>query len=184
MKILDVYRTFIITSFAILNILVATIVSFLKLPLYLDSIGTVSAVILLGLKSAILVAIITNIVLSITSSPTYFSYTITAIVIAITAYILQKYGYLKNIKITIIGGIIIGLVSTIVSAPITTFLYGGISFSGTDTVILFFKQTGYNIFESVVLGGLSVEPVDKTATSIIAYILVKNIDKLLKWKFS
>ena len=184
MKILDIYKTFVIISFALLNILVATIVSFLKLPLYLDSIGTVSAVALLGLKPAIFVAIITNIVLSVTSSPTYFSYSITAIMIALTAYILYKYGYLKNIKMTIIGGIIIGLVSAVVSAPITTFLYGGISFSGTDAVILFFKQTGHNIFESVILGGLSVEPIDKTVTSIMAYFLVKNVDRLIRGKLS
>jgi len=160
---------------AFLNIMVASVVSFLKLPLYLDSIGTIIASTQLGLRHGIAVAIISNIILTFTASPTYISYTGTAITIAIISYLLKRFKYLESLVATVVGGIIIGIISAVVSAPITAFLYGGVSLSGTDAFIAFFRQIGHNILESVILGGLSTDPIDKLVSSLIAYSLLKTI---------
>ena len=170
------YKVFFLTiTFALLNIVSATVVSFLKLPLYLDSVGTILGTYLLGLKYGIAIAILTNTTLTFIASPTYFSYIGTAVIIAVIVHFLRRINYLKALIPTIIGGVIIGIVAAIVSAPVTAYLYGGVSLSGTDAFIVFFKQIGYNILQSVILGGLATDPVDKVVSSLIAYYILKNL---------
>ena len=79
---------------------------------------------------------------------------------------------------------IVGLFAAIVSAPVTTYLYGGVSLAGADVVTAFFKAMGNTLLESVILGGLATDPVDKLATSLIAFALLKTLPKRIFNRFS
>ena len=69
------------------------------------------------------------------------------------------------------------------SAPVTTYLYGGVSLAGADALTAFFKAMGNTLIESVILGGLATDPIDKLATSLIALSLLKALPKRLYQRF-
>jgi len=176
----DLFKiTFVSFSIA-LNLAMGGIVSLLKLPFYLDTIGTFLASSLIGLWYGIASGAISAILAGLVISPAAPAYAGTQIIIAILVFYLSKFGFLKKLWITVIGGILIGVAAALVSAPVTAYLYGGVSLAGSDLVTAFFRAMGKSLLESVILGGLSTDPVDKLLTSIIAMFIVKSLPERVK----
>ena len=94
---------------AALNVAVGYLVSMLKLPLYLDSIGTILIAALCGWRYGMIVGFAALAVLSVTSTPTVITYAGTVIVIAVCASLLERFGFLHTVKATVIGGLMLGL---------------------------------------------------------------------------
>jgi energy-coupling factor transport system substrate-specific component len=165
----------------ILNLGIGFIVASVKLPFYLDSIGTILATFLGGVWAGIATGILSVLFGSI-YTPTLWAYALTAVSIAVYTKITIKLGYLQKLWPTILWGLGLGVVTAIVSAPVTTYLYSGVSFSGTDAVTAYFVATGKTLLNSVVLGGLSTDPLDKLFTSLIVFVLLKRIPRT--WKLN
>lgn len=163
----------------LLNLGVGALVAVIRLPFYLDSIGTVLSAFIAGPVGGIIVGL-ASVMFGAIYTPTLPAYAGTAIVIALYTSIFKKFGYLDKIGWTIVFGIGLGIAAAIVSAPVTAFVYGGVSISGTDAITALFSATGRNILESVVLSGLASDPVDKLVTSIIVFLLVKRLPQ--RWK--
>lgn len=183
MKRWDTFQLSFLAFCAALNVGIGAIVGIIKLPIYLDSIGTVIAAALGGWLYGATVGVLAVIIAAVAITPTAPAYAGTAIVIALCASILVKYGFLRATAMTVIGGLVIGVASAIASAPVTTYLYGGVSLAGADAVTAFFKAMGNTLIESVILGGLATDPVDKIATSIIALAILKTLPKRLFQRF-
>lgn len=164
---------FIVVS-VILNLGIGFLVATIRLPFYLDSIGTVLSACILGPVYGIIVGVITVLIGAI-YTPTLPAYIGTAIVIAIYVGFVRRYNYLHKLVPTIIGGIGLGIVTAIVSAPVTAIVYGGVSLAGTDAITSLFIASGKNILESVFLSGIASDPFDKLVTSIIVMLLVKRL---------
>jgi energy-coupling factor transport system substrate-specific component len=169
---------------AALNISVGYLVTALRLPLYLDSIGTVLIAVLCGWQYGVLAGFAALIVLAVTSSPTVIAYAGTTIVIAALSSALARMGFLRKIPSTIIGGLIIGIAAAFASLPVTTFLYEGVSLAGADAITTVFKATGMPVWQSVLFGSLVTDPVDKLATSLIALVLIRSLPSGLLSRFT
>lgn len=163
----------------LLNLGVGALVAVIRLPFYLDSMGTVLSSFVAGPIVGIIVGV-TSVLIGMIHTPTLPAYAGTAIVIALYTSIFKKFGYLKKIGWTVVFGIGLGIATAIVSAPVTAFVYGGVSISGTDAITALFSATGRNILDSVVLSGLASDPVDKFVTSIIVFLLVRRLPP--RWK--
>jgi energy-coupling factor transport system substrate-specific component len=161
------------------NLGIGALLAVIRLPFYLDSIGTVISSFVAGPIVGIVVGL-ASVLFGAIYTPTLPAYAGTAIVIAIYTSIFRKFGYLRKIGWTIVFGIGLGVATAIASAPVTAFVYGGVSISGTDAITAFFAATGRNILESVVLSGLASDPFDKLVTSIIVFLLVRRLPP--KWK--
>jgi len=183
MKKWDTFQLTFLAFCAALNIGIGAVVGVIKLPIYLDSIGTVLAAALGGWLYGSVVGVLAVGIAAIVISPTAPAYAGTAIVIALCAAIFVKYGFLRSLAVTAIGGLLIGVASAIVSAPVTTYLYGGVSLAGADAATAFFKAMGHTLMESVIMGGLATDPIDKLATSIIALAILKTLPKRLYQRF-
>lgn len=168
---------------AAMNLALGAIISMFKLPFFLDSIGTFIAAALGGWFYGAATGLLSVIVAAVVITPTAPAYAGTAIIIALCVGILVRYRFLSSLFITIIGGIFIGIVSAIISAPVTTYLYGGVSLSGADAVTAFFRAIGKTLMESVILGGLATDPADKLATSLISFMLIKSMPRSIFRKF-
>ena len=160
---------------AALNVSVGYLVNILKLPLYLDSIGTILVSALCGWQYGIVTGFAALVVLTVTSVPTVFAYAGTVIVISLTSAAFAKIGFLRSVKITVIGGLVIGLVSSMASVPVTAFLFGGVSLAGSDVITTFFKAAGLPVWQSVLYGSLVTDPLDKLATAVICLMLVRSL---------
>lgn len=163
-----------------LNLGLGALVSYLKLPIFLDTLGTMLCTILTGIGGGLIVGIVTIVFAALIYSPTIVGYVITAITIVLITHYLNRHGFFQNPWKVIISGLIIGISAAIVSAPITTFIWGGISLTGQDFVTAFIKATGQQLLKSVVLAGLSTDTVDKIISCIVVFYLLKNIPDSFK----
>ncbi len=168
---------------AALNVAVGYLAGLLKLPLYLDSIGTVLVAVLCGWVYGLLAGIASLVVLSLTQTPTVIAYAGTSVTVAVLSAAFARFGYMKNHVATLMWGLVIGLACAAASTPITTFLYGGVSLAGSDAVTTFFKASGMPLWKSVLLGGLVTDPADKIITSLICFTLVRSLPPRMKSRF-
>lgn len=76
------------------------------------------------------------------------------------------------------------IVAAIVSAPVTAYLFGGVTASGADLLTALLRQTGQTILQSVVLSGVSSELVDKIIVSIAACLIFRALPRRFFVEFS
>jgi energy-coupling factor transport system substrate-specific component len=160
-----------------LNLGMGFLVSALKLPFYLDTIGTILVTYYGGLDVGIVVAVATMSLGSL-YSPTDWAYIPTAVTVAVYVRVTKPLGYLTKTIPTALLGIGLGVLCALVSAPITVFAFGGMSTAGADYLTAAFHAMGKTIANSVVLGGLASDPVDKLFTSLIALAIIRRMPNL------
>jgi energy-coupling factor transport system substrate-specific component len=160
----------------VLNLGIGLIVSKLKLPFYLDSIGTVLATALGGAWSGIICGLLSVFVGSI-FSPTLWAYAGTMVVIAAYVSLVRPFGYLSKLMPTALFGFGLGIVCAIVSAPVTAYIWKGAPLPGTDAVTAFFSAKGMTLLVSVILGNLATDPMDKLITSLVAFAIVRRLPR-------
>ena len=108
-----------------INYIGKTIASALKLPLWIDSLGTILASMLAGPIVGGLAGIINNIIYGFTQDPISTVYAITSLFIGIVVGALSYTGWLKSFGKACILGLIVGLVAAIVSTPLNIIFWGG-----------------------------------------------------------
>jgi energy-coupling factor transport system substrate-specific component len=157
-----------------LNLGIGLAVTAAKLPIYLDSLGTLLATVLGGLWVGVLCGIFSSIIGSV-FTPTLWSYAGTMVAIAVYTSLVRPLGYLNKSQPTAIFGIGLGVVCAIISAPVTTYLWTGVTLSGTDSVTAYFSARGWSFPVSVIFANLSTDPLDKLVTSLLALVILRRI---------
>lgn len=158
-----------------MNVSIGYLVSILKLPLYLDSIGTVFISVLFGWKFGVITGLAGLVIMTLTVVPTVLPYAGTVVALAIVSAVLARAGFLRNVRVTIFGGLLLGLIASLFSVPVTTFLYGGVSLAGSDAITTFFKASGMPVWKSVLFGSLITDPLDKFVTALICFFLMRSL---------
>jgi energy-coupling factor transport system substrate-specific component len=158
-----------------LNLTAGQITAALKIPLYLDSIGTILVAVLVGPWSAVLCGSTANILASAFGNPAMmFFIPVVAVIGAFTGYV-AKLGWFRKWYLVGLGGILQGVLAAIVSAPISAYLFSGVMMSGTDFLVLYFRSLGNTLMDSVLYQGLASDPVDKLVSYAIVFLLVRNL---------
>lgn len=159
-----------------LNIGIGSVVAALKLPIFLDSIGTVLATVLGGLWAGIVVALIGTI-LGSAFAPNLWAYSGTAAAIAVYTHFARRAGYTRKLPHTILFGLLLGVLCAILSAPVTTYVWKGVTLSAADALVPFLMAAGHQMLTSTVLSGLSNDPIDKLVLSLIVYALLQRVPR-------
>lgn len=136
----------------------------LKLPLWLDSIGTVLSGMLAGPIVGAICGAINNIIYGLTMDPISFVYALTSIALGLVVGIMAYKGWIRNIGTAIIIGLVAALVAAIVSTPINIAFWGG--------------QTG-NVWGDAVYGTLIANHLPVAIASFVDEILVDIPDKIV-----
>jgi len=167
-----------------LNVAIGGIVNIIKLPVYLDSIGTILACILLGLLPGIIVGILSFLVMAALVNPVYVWFIGTQAMIAIFVYMvaLRLMAFASTWR-TIATGAALGIVAGIVSAPVIVMAFGGVSGSGRDLITAAIASTGQQIYKAVLLSGAASEPADKILQVLAAYFILKSLPKKVLGQF-
>ena len=166
-----------------LNLTVGQITIALKIPLYLDSIGTILVAVLVGPYAGIITGSFANLMAAAFGNPTMMFFIPVVIVIGAFTGFLANIGWFKRWYLCVLGGILQGILAAIVSAPISSYLFGGTMMAGTDALVYFFRSMGNNILTSVFYQGLASDPVDKTVSYLIVFFLLKNLPLRLLSRF-
>lgn len=165
------------------NFVGAQITHLLKLPVYLDVIGTILVGGLCGPMFGGITGALTNCLTSI-PAPTELPYAIVNMSIGIVAgFAGRKYAF-RSIKGTLIAGICIWAITQITVNPITAILYGGASgVTGGSIITTFLIATGKGLWQSVITSALITETVDKFISAFVVYFIIKSIPDRTKLKF-
>jgi len=157
------------------NFIGGQLASILKLPMYLDMIGTILVAALAGPVPAMVAGGVTNLILGL-SSPTWIPYAIVQIACGGVAGYAAMKGAFKSFKWTAVTALAIWASALLTAVPITTILFGGIAGGGGGSVITaFFLTTGQGLWQSVTTSALITETVDKFLTTFIVFFLIKSI---------
>jgi len=76
-----------------------------------------------------------------------------------------------------LGGVITGIVSALISAPIAAYVFGGVTGSGTDVLAAAFQQAGSDLLSAVTQQGLLSDPIDKTITYFVVFLLLQTLSR-------
>ncbi|MBO4510953.1 MAG: HD domain-containing protein, partial [Lachnospiraceae bacterium] len=161
----------------IVNVVLAYITNKAGLPLYFDTIGTISVAILAGAYPAILTAVISNIICSLFSpNALYFSF-INVLVAIITAEFSRRSLFKNNIMVPIYI-LIVSLMSGILGIVFQWLLFGSPQFDDvTDVTVHLFGNSGVRYFLGAIFVNTGLNIVDKSISGIIASLLVLAVPK-------
>lgn len=82
-----------------------------------------------------------------------------------------------------VAGLVCGIVSAIISAPIAANVFGGVTGSGTDLLVAAFQQAGADLQKAVLQQGLISDPIDKTLTFFIVFVLLQTLSRRFVARF-
>jgi len=235
-------------AIAINIVLGYTVQTVLKLPIYLDSIGTILVGVLAGPIAGALTGVLTNliwqyapgigggtigpfavtagvigflagvwgwlgvyrprpasgtqlllsalvgaalvilIVLPIINNPAYTNpdiggypewvFTAALVIAVVMALVVAAFIYLRRdlAGLWVAGtGIVTGIVAAFVSAPIAAIVFGGVTGSGTDLIVAALRQGGADVLSASLGQGLFSDPIDKTITSFVVFIVLSSL---------
>jgi energy-coupling factor transport system substrate-specific component len=182
MKLLDSIKkdfntmTWVLIPVAIaINVVIGEIVVLLKLPVYLDSIGTVLVAVVCGPWAGALTGVLANLIWGLTIDANALPWFPVALFIGFVTGWLARAGLFKNTWKVAITGFIVALTAAVVSTPIGVYLYGGITASGSSVITAYLLQTGRGVLESVLSTNFLVEPVDKISTAFLAFAIIRGL---------
>jgi energy-coupling factor transport system substrate-specific component len=146
----------------------------LKLPFYLDTIGTILVAMLCGPWVGGVAGLVTNIVLGI-SDPIYFPYAIVNIALGLVTGFLARKRFFSHWWKWVISIICMSLISILTAAPITVLMFGGMTGSGTSIITATMLATGANIWQAVLSTELIFTALDRVISILLTYLVIKVI---------
>ncbi|MGL5694778.1 MAG: ECF transporter S component [Peptostreptococcaceae bacterium] len=163
-----------------LNVVGAFVAYTLKLPIYLDSIGTILVASLLGPKYAVM----TGVCGSLISGMTFDIYSIYFAPVQIsTGYvsgIMFEKGMLKGTK-TPFGTLIFTLPTSIISAMITAIVFGGVTSAGSSYIVQALEVFSVgSLFWNVLWTQILTDYADKLLGVVVVNLSVNAMPNSLK----
>jgi energy-coupling factor transport system substrate-specific component len=153
-------RLIVIALCAALNFAIGTVVYLIKLPIYLDSVGT-------GLLVNPFLPWFWLTVVAIARVSAYLTAE------GVATYRARPMPTGAFVARVVCYGIVTGLVAAIVSAPVVAYLFGGVTGSGSTFIVALFLKAGQQLLSAALLSGLAAEPVDKTLQVLLAALLYR-----------
>ena len=158
-----------------INMVAGQAVSMLKLPIFLDSIGTVLCAILAGPWMAVATGLLTNLLWGLLTGPIAAAFAPVAMMIGLSAGLLARAGWFNNLPKVVMSSVVITLALTLVAIPIRSYLFGGATGSGADFLVAYLHAMGSDLQESVAVTVLGTNLLDKLLTVLIAWGLVRRL---------
>ncbi len=83
-----------------------------------------------------------------------------------------------------VGGFTTGVVAALIAAPIAAGVFGGVTGGGTDALVALFRTLGLSVFQSAFAQGLTSDPLDKTISYTIVFVVLTSLPVTTRTMFS
>jgi len=167
-----------------LNLALGAVVNALKLPVYLDSVGTILVAVLAGPWAGIVTGIVSNSVLGLLVSPALFAFIPVAIVIGWLAGVAGKVGALRSLGGAIAAGLVIGVAAALLSAVIVIALMGGLTASGTGFLTIAIRAVlGVSVDSAAKIAAIATDVLDKPLSCVLVYLVLERLPRRLSARF-
>ncbi len=164
---------------AALNIIGGLINTALRLPIFLDMIGTAVVAIVLGPWWGALVGAITNIVSSFISGPISLPFAACNVVGALVWGYGVRWGWGKKYWSFFILNMVVAFFVSLVAVPIYVFIFGGATGHFADMMTAAFLAMGQNLLVSVFSSNILVSLADKIISGFIALAIIEALPQNL-----
>lgn len=153
----------------------------LKLPLWIDAIGTALASMLAGPIVGAIVGIVNNVVYGFTTSPVSFVYAITSAVIGLAVGIMAYNGWISNIGKAVVLGLVVGFIAAIVSTPLNIIFWEGTTGNvWGDALFATMLAKDMPLWLASFADSIVVDVPDKVVTVLLSFLIFKGLPKNVK----
>lgn len=159
--------------------------SALKLPLWLDAIGTVLASMLAGPIIGAISGAVNNIIFGLTADPISFVYSITSIFIGLVTGIMAYKGWIASWGKAVVTGLVVGLTAVVVSTPLNVFFWGGQTGNvWGDAAFAAVMANTQSVWLASFVDEIIVDMPDKVIVVLISYAIYRGLPNSLTQLFN
>ena len=171
MRKLNASRLSILAFAAAINVIGGSIALLFRLPVYLDTVGTMLAAALLGPVYGMVPGLISGLVSGFTSDIYALYYIPVQLITGVAAGLLFKKFNLKGLKI-IPAAACISLPGTVVSAAITAVVFGGITSSESTLLVQLLHGLGLGLTASVCAVQVLTDYADRAVVLLLVLMVL------------
>ena len=153
----------------------------LKLPILLDSIGTVMASFLLGPYYGVITGLCSGIVSGITFDIYSLYFAPVQIFVGFFSALMYNKGFMRGKK-KILGVLVVSIFSSFVGAVIAAFAFGGITSSSSSYIVAVLSNMGVNKVLSVFIVQFLMDYFDRFLALSLVLLVISNIPEKIKYK--
>ena len=166
-----------------LNRVLGQVASMLKLPIFLDSIGTLIVALLAGPLAALVAGLTTNLIWGLITSPVAAAFAPVAAIIGLVGGLCARSGGFRTLPRVLLSSLLITVAVVIVATPIRTYLFGGVTGSGADFFVAYMNVLGNKLIESVAVTVFGTNLVDKLISALVAWFVVRGLPDRIRTQF-
>ncbi len=170
---------------AVLNLVGANLALALRLPIYLDSMGTMLGAALLGPVYGMLPGAVSAILNGCTTDVYAFYYLPVQLATGLLtglAFRLFRPGSAKDMWRILPASLLISLPGTVISSAITALVFGGITSSGSTVLVQLLHGAGLNLTASVCVVQGATDFLDRLISLVLAVLLLFALPQSLRGK--
>jgi energy-coupling factor transport system substrate-specific component len=157
---------------SVLNVIGGTVAGALKLPIFLDMIGTAVVAMTIGPWWGALVGVITNVTSGFITGPVSIPFAACNVVGALIWGYGTKWGW-ANDKLKFFGLSVASAVGvSLMAAPIVIFVFGGATGHASDVLTAGLLAAGGDMWTSVFSSNIIVSSADKILSSFLALAII------------
>ncbi|KAF0209501.1 MAG: ECF transporter S component [Actinomycetota bacterium] len=161
------------------NVIGGLLAGSLKLPVFLDTIGTILAAAILGPWWGALTGGLTNIIMALQNPMDMWFALVNIAVGLIVGFISMKYGFQKWL-VVLVSGLIISVVAPIIGTTIATYVYGGLTGGGLDIFVGGLMKAGADVFTAAFIPRIWSNLIDKLLSVFVVMFVIMALPKSMK----
>lgn len=155
------------------NIAFGTFIAYVRIPfLFLDVVGTIFIAANFKMQYGVLTAMVTSMVISVVSGPLFLPFIFVSVAIAVITNLMAQKGF--GYQRALITGLLLAFLGSLISAPIRLIMFGGLSNSITDFLILSLKASGQQMITAAYWGAVTDSIIDKTLSCLVVAWAMKR----------
>lgn len=162
------------------NVVLATVVNLLDIPLYFDSIGTVVVGIHLGLLPGLVTVVVTHILLWV-SGQVLVPFVLCSALSLVIAVAFVRRDALGELGGYLWMGVLIGIANGVVGSILAYFVFEGVTdVHAIDRLVMGVYAAGRSLRSAVFWAGLLTNIIDKMLAALAAYYLRGPVSRLVQ----
>ena len=167
-----------------LNVVLGRIVAELALPVFLDTVGTVTATALAGPWAGIVTGLVSQGLTALTSGQMmWLAFAPIQIIIALVAGAAAKRGGFATAPLAILWGALCGTLGGLSSSVISYFVFGGVTTTGITALNALFRYLEFGLAAAVTISSVAADVLDKALTFGFTGIVLRALPLRLASRF-
>jgi energy-coupling factor transport system substrate-specific component len=166
-----------------INLVVGRVVAELGLPVYLDTLGTMLVAVLAGLSGGLVVGTLAQLLSGMLGGYFWVAFTPIQWLIALLAATAARRAGFATPWRSVGWGMLCGLACGACSAPISYFLFGGVTSTGTTLVSAALETAGVPLSVAVTISSIGTDILDKAMAFLVVGMLLRALPRRILGRF-